>query len=86
MFKKFTFKKTSSKLFLVNKNFNFFNFFFRPIQMTYLHFLVCATLTFLPPWVVYKSKLSDSNVPSNVGFAGMAHALTQLAKVLFLLT
>jgi hypothetical protein len=54
--------------------------------MTYLHFLVCATLTFLPPWVVYKSKLSDSNVPSNVGFAGMAHALTQLAKVLFLLT
>ena len=49
--------------------------------MTYAHFLVCVTLTLLPPWIVYKSKLSEYNLPTNVGMSAMAHALTQLIKV-----
>jgi len=26
-------------------------------NMTYLHFANCMALTFVPPWIVYKSKL-----------------------------
>eukprot|EP01080_Neovahlkampfia_damariscottae_P007192 gene7192-11508_t len=54
--------------------------------MTYAHFLVCVTLTLLPPWVVYKSKLGEYSVAPNVGMSAMAHALTQLVKIFLMAT
>lgn len=52
--------------------------------MTYSHFVVCAILSYLPPYVVYRAKnLRETETPPNIMLGVIFYALSQLAKVSF---
>jgi len=55
--------------------------------MTLYHFLNCALLTFLPPFIVYKAtKLSEYSTILQCLYASLAYIATQLCKIILLAT
>uniref|UniRef100_A0A6U4WDD8 BOS complex subunit TMEM147 n=1 Tax=Hemiselmis andersenii TaxID=464988 RepID=A0A6U4WDD8_HEMAN len=54
--------------------------------MTLFHFANCFSLTFIPPWIVYKSKLEDySTVPMGMQ-AAFVYAATQVLQMVLTAT
>lgn len=52
--------------------------------MTYLHFAICATLTYLPPWVVYKStRLAEFHAWDTLFYGAFGYLFTQFVKVIY---
>jgi len=57
------------------------------VKMTFLHFVNCVALTFVPYFIVYRStKLAEFRAFSICVWGGIAYILTQLAKMVFMAT
>jgi hypothetical protein len=55
--------------------------------MTYSHFVVCATLVYIPPWVLSRSKkLHELGSTGNIAIGAVFYVLSQIAKLLLIAT
>mmetsp|Transcript_22052 Transcript_22052/g.44386 ORF Transcript_22052/g.44386 Transcript_22052/m.44386 type:complete len:227 (-) Transcript_22052:89-769(-) len=54
--------------------------------MTVVHFVNCMALTFVPPWIIYESKLTGYATVSQMAWAGLYYALSQLAQMVLTAT
>jgi len=54
--------------------------------MTYLHFANCVALTFVPPYILYKSKLMDIASTSQIGYAAFIYVVTTLLRMILTAT
>jgi hypothetical protein len=55
--------------------------------MTYTHFILCTALSYVPPYVIYKStRLAEHNSISNIVGGVLGFAFTQFVKMLLIAT
>jgi len=55
--------------------------------MTFLHFVNCVALTFVPSYIIYKAtRLGEFRALAVCMWGGLAYVITQLAKMIFLAT